>query len=79
MNAICSFRLCTLTDEELIILIDKLTDQMFTNQEVPTRHIPARPNQDYDLLVGELIIRFNQLKEKEEERKTLFKENDTAP
>lgn len=60
MNAITSFRLCKLTDEELIQKVDQLTDEMFQNQIVPTRHIPARPNQDYDLLVGELLLRFQE-------------------
>ena len=59
MNAITSFRLCTLTDEELVNRIDELTDNMFREQKVPTRHIPARPDSDYDLLLGELLVRFN--------------------
>jgi len=58
MNGIVSFMLCTLTDEELIARVDLYTDNMFRAQEVPTRHIPAQPNNDYDLLVGELILRF---------------------
>lgn len=58
MNAIAGFRQCTLSDEELLALIDKKTDDIFVKQEVPTRNIPAMPNEDYDLLVGELILRF---------------------
>ena len=58
MNAIVNFRLCTLSDAELLEKVDRLTDEMYENQKVPTRHIPARPDQDYDLLVGELIKRF---------------------
>jgi hypothetical protein len=58
MNAIVSFRLCTLTDEELIQEIDKQTDKIFVEQKIPNRNIPAQPNKDYDLLVGELILRF---------------------
>lgn len=57
MNAIASFRLCKLSTEDLIAKIDSQTDNMFTDHKVPTRHIPARPDQDYDLLVGELILR----------------------
>lgn len=64
MNGIVSFRLCTLTDEELIDKVDKMTDYMFQKQEIPTRHIPAKPNHDYDLLIGELILRFVELKKK---------------
>ncbi len=64
MNAIVDFGLCTLSDEELISLIDKKTDEIFESQTVPVRHIPARPNDDYDLLVGELLVRFGKVKEK---------------
>jgi hypothetical protein len=60
MNAIASFRQCTLSDEELIQKLDELTDKMFQEQKVPTRHIPARPNSDYDLLVGELLLRLKE-------------------
>lgn len=58
MNSITKFRLCTLTDVELVERVDIMTDQMFETQKVPTRQIPARPNDDFDLLVGELITRF---------------------
>ena len=57
MNSISNFRLCTLTDVELLQEIDRQTDKMFTEQKVPVRHIPAEPNKDYDLLIGELLIR----------------------
>lgn len=63
MNAITSFRLCKLSSHELVEKLDKLTDEMFESQKVPTRHIPARPDADYDLLVGELILRFQELEE----------------
>lgn len=66
MNAIAGFRLCTLTDEQLIEEVDKLTDKMFTDQKVPTRTIPARPNKNYDLLIGELILRFQERIRREE-------------
>lgn len=58
MNGLLQFKLCTLTDEELIKLVDETTDQMFKTGKIPYRHIPARPNEDYDLLVGELIVRY---------------------
>lgn len=57
MNAIAKFRKCTLTDDELIAEVDRQTDQMYTTGKVPSRHIPAQPNNDFDLLVGELIMR----------------------
>ena len=60
MNAIVSFRKCTLTDEDLVRAVDELTDKMYQTGEIPSRQIPARPDKDYDLLVGELILRFSE-------------------
>jgi hypothetical protein len=57
MNGIVSFRLCTLTDEELLQKVDKATDEM-SQRGLFTMNVPARPNEDYDLLVGELLYRF---------------------
>jgi len=39
-------------------------DNLTRNDGVPMRHIPARPDEDYDLLVGELLVRFDQLTSK---------------
>lgn len=64
MNAICQFRKCTLSDDELIKKVDQLTDGIYKNGQIPTRNIPARPDDDYDLLVGELILRFAERKNK---------------
>jgi len=61
MNTIAKFRLCDLSDIELLEKVDKMTNEIFKCGKIPDRHIPARPNEDYDLLVGELILRFNQL------------------
>jgi hypothetical protein len=58
MNTIASFGLCTLSDEELMKKVDAMTDEMYKKMEIPTRHIPSLPNDDYDLLVGELLLRF---------------------
>lgn len=58
MNSMTSFRLCKLSDQELLEKVDRMTDEIFQKQEVPSRHIPAKPDNDYDLLVGELILRF---------------------
>lgn len=44
--------------------VDELTDQMSQTGEIPYRHIPARPNADYDLLVGELLKRFMESKQR---------------
>lgn len=61
MNAIVHFRKCTLSDKELLDAVDAATDKMFQDGKLPSRHIPARPNEDYDLLVGELVMRFYQM------------------
>jgi len=66
MNAIVSFRLCKLTDDELIDKVDQMTDDMFIEQKLPNRHIPALPDKDYDLLVGELLVRFKKKVDKTE-------------
>lgn len=55
------FRLCTLTDTELAKAVsDKLQavyDNKMSANNLLSRHVPARPNEDFDLLVGELIFR----------------------
>lgn len=60
MNSIVSFRLCKLSDQELLEKVDKMTGEMYQKREIPERHIPAKPDIDYDLLVGELIMRFSE-------------------
>ena len=64
MNTIAGFRECSLSNEDLIKEVDRLTDRMYTEYKIPLRHIPARPNEDYDLLVGELLLRFQELTQK---------------
>lgn len=68
MNTIAGFRLCTLTDEQLIEEVDRQTDEMYTNQKIPTRTIPAQPNKNYDLLIGELLLRYRELLSREHMR-----------
>lgn len=63
MNAIASFRKCTLSDDELLKEVNDRTDAMFTDLKIPSMHVPARPNEDYDLLIGELLLRFKEQKE----------------
>lgn len=58
MNGVVQFRKCTLTDEQLAEKVDNLTDEIYETGKIPNRNIPARPDEDYDLLVGELIVRF---------------------
>ena len=72
MNTIASFGLCTLTDQELLEKVDKKTDEIYKPREINSsfpsvlaRHIPARPNDDYDLLIGTLVMRFQELINKE--------------
>ena len=59
MNRLVSFNLCTLTDEELLKKVDEQTDNIYKAGKIPSRNVPARPNEDYDLLVGELVKRFS--------------------
>ena len=61
MNGIVQFRETNLTDKELLEKIDALTDKMFKEQKIPLQHIPAEPNNDYDILVGELLLRFKDM------------------
>ena len=60
MNKIASFRLCKLSDEELLQKVDEGTDNIFKTGVIPSCHIPARPDSDYDLLIGELLLRFKE-------------------
>ena len=61
MNGIVQFRKCTLSNDDLLKKVDNLTDLMYQNGKIPDRYIPARPNDDYDLLVGEMVVRFDEL------------------
>ena len=56
---IAEFRLCTLSNDQLIKAVaDGLIEMYNEPAKVPSRHIPARPDKDFDLLVAEMIIRF---------------------
>jgi hypothetical protein len=65
MNSICKFRKCTLTTSELIEKFDKLIDAIYDKKsdldKLFARHIPARPNEDFDLLAGEILLRLEEL------------------
>ena len=70
MNNIVGFRLCKLSNEELIKLVDEKTDEIYVGTDfkfpnVLFRSIPANPNEDYDLLIGELLLRFKELQSNE--------------
>jgi hypothetical protein len=58
MNGLVKFRLCRLSDKELVDKVDMMVDKMYEDGKIPVRHIPALPHLDFDLLVGELITRF---------------------
>ena len=58
MSDICSFGLCKLSDEELIEKVDRMTYEMYESGEIPYIHTPENPGEDYDLLVYELMLRF---------------------
>lgn len=52
------FRKCTLTDKELAVLVAEGLNKMYDTGKIPSFQIPARPNEDFGLLVGELVVRF---------------------
>lgn len=59
LPGIVNFRLCTLSDQDLAEAVAAGLNKMYKEPvTVPSRQIPARPNEDFDLLVGELIVRF---------------------
>lgn len=70
MNAFVQFRLCKLSTLELLEKIDKQIDQLYQDNKIPLRHIPARPDEDFDLLVGECLVRFKETLQKLEDINT---------
>lgn len=59
LPGIVNFRLCTLTDDELTKAVaDHICEMYKMPFKLPPRSIPAKPNKDFDLLLGELIVRF---------------------
>ena len=63
MNTIATFGKCTLSNDELLKRVDQLCDYMYLDGKIPSRNIPAKPDNDFDLLVGELILRFKESSE----------------
>ena len=64
LPGIVQFRKCTLSDKELAEAVAEGLNKMYTEPvQVPPRHIPAQPDNDFDLLVGELIVRFMETTE----------------
>ncbi len=64
MNQIVSFRLCKLSTPQRLDKIDEKVDQMYQNNKIPPRHIPAHPDVDFDLLIGECLVQFKETLEK---------------
>jgi len=61
LPGLVQFRKCTLTDQELAEKVAEGLAKMYTPPvSVPDRPIPADPNEDFDLLVGELVYRFSK-------------------
>ena len=60
LPGLIQFRLCKLENKELCERVAKALNKMHTTGDLPSRHIPAQPDKDFDLLVAELIVRFSQ-------------------
>lgn len=59
LPGLIQFRKCTLTDALLAEAVAAALNKMYSDPvAVPTRSIPARPDEDFDLLVGEMTVRF---------------------
>ena len=67
-----NFRLCKLSDLELSKAVADGLNEMYSTGKLPERHIPAQPDNDFDLLVGELLVRFRELTNKEPEQEKPF-------
>lgn len=52
---------CTLNDEDLVNKLDEKVDELCrTGGKSFVMHVPARPNEDLDLLISTLIYRFKK-------------------
>lgn len=59
LPGLIQFRKCTLTDKALAEAVAAGLMKMYKEPvSVPSRNIPARPDEDFDLLVGEIVVRF---------------------
>lgn len=58
LPGVALFRKCKLTDIELVRAVSDGLNEMYRVGKIPVRMIPARPDEDFDLILGELIIRF---------------------
>jgi hypothetical protein len=62
LPGLVQFRLCKLDDKELMEKLAKWLTDIYENKRIPSRQIPARPDDDFDLLLAELIVRFAEAK-----------------
>ncbi len=58
LPGVVQFRKCTLTDKQLAVAVAEALNKMYDDGKTPTRSIPAQVNEDFDLLVCELVVRF---------------------
>jgi len=56
--ALCNFGLCDLSDHELAARVSAGMEQVYESGKVPARRVPADPNSELDLLIGEMTRRF---------------------
>lgn len=61
MNGVATFRKCSLSNDELIKRADGMIDSLYNENadrhKILSRHIPARPDEDFDLVLGEVLLR----------------------
>ena len=62
LPGLIQFRLCKLKDKELMQRVADHLNEMYETGNLPSRHIPAQSDNDFDLLIGELIVRFAESK-----------------
>jgi hypothetical protein len=63
LPGLVQFRKCSLTDKDLAEKVAEGLNKMYTDPvSVPSRHIPAQPDNDFDLIVAELIVRLLEAK-----------------
>lgn len=59
LPGLIQFRYCSLTDQDLAEKVADGLNKMYKPPfRLPARNIPARPDEDFDLILGELIVRF---------------------
>jgi len=59
LPGLVQFRECSLADRPLAEAVAAGLTKMYEEPvTVPSRHIPARPDEDFDLLVGEMVLRY---------------------